>query len=371
MHPPSEQPADAAATRSADRAAAAASSGEHPPDANRTAASEVDVSVVIPVYNEEPNLEPLHADLMMALAGRSHEIVFVNDGSRDGSAETLERIAERDSHVRVVHFARNFGQTAAIAAGIDHARGAVIVPMDADLQNDPADIPILLSKLDDGWDVVSGWRRDRQDATLSRVIPSMIANRLISWISGVRLHDYGCMLKAYHRDVVEGVRLYGEMHRFIPIYATWHGARVLELPVRHHPRVAGKSKYGIGRVWRVVLDLVVVKFLTNYSTKPIHVFGGFGLACFALALASGLTAVWLKYFGDPIRSFIETPLPLLTVLLVVLGFMAILMGLLAELTIRTWYEAQGRTTYVLRSGRRAAERPLEPATEPAVAPSAG
>ena len=318
-----------------------------PPDA-----AAVDVSVVIPVFDEEKNLEPLHEGLTEALAGRSYEVVFADDGSRDGSGAVLDRIAASDPHVRVLHFARNFGQTAAIAAGIDHARGKVIVPMDADLQNDPADIPMLLARLDEGWDVVSGWRKDRQDAALSRVLPSMVANRMISWLSGVRLHDYGCMLKAYRREVMEGVRLYGEMHRFIPIYATWQGARVLEVPVRHHARTAGKSKYGLGRSWRVVLDLLVVKFLTSYSTKPIHVFGGFGLACFVLASVTAAATLWLKFFAVPSKSFIETPLPLLTVLLVVLGFMAILMGLLAELVVRTWYESQGRPTYVLRHGPR-------------------
>jgi glycosyltransferase involved in cell wall biosynthesis len=323
------------------------------PDARE--GSPLKVSVVIPVYEEEDNLVPLHADLARALEGRDWEVVFVDDGSGDRSGEVLDRLAAEHPQVRVLHFARNFGQTAAIAAGIDHAQGDVIVPMDADRQNDPADIPMLLARLDEGFDVVSGWRKDRQDAALSRVLPSVLANRLISWISGVRLHDYGCMLKAYRREVMEGVRLYGEMHRFIPIYATWHGARVLEVPVRHHPRKSGRSKYGLGRAWRVVLDLLVVKFLTSYSTKPIHVFGGFGLVCFVLSFLSGLAAVFLKYWGDPPRSFIQTPLPLLTVLLVVLGFMSILMGLLAELIVRTWYESQGRRTYALRTPR--AERP--------------
>lgn len=316
----------------------------------------VGLSVVIPVFEEEGNLGALHSDLTAALAGRDYEIVFVDDGSTDRSGEILDGIAAADPRVRVLHHARNFGQAAAIAAALDHARGAVIVSMDADRQNDPADIPMLLAALDDGWDVVSGWRRDRRD-DFRRVLPSIVANRLISWISGVRLHDYGCMLKAYRREVMADVRLYGEMHRFIPIYASWHGARVVEVPVRHHPRTSGRSKYGFGRVWRVVLDLAVVKFLSSYSTKPIHVFGGFGLVCFVLAGVSGMTAVWLKYFVDPPRSFIQTPLPLLTVLLIVLGAMSILMGLLAELVVRTWYESQGRTTYVLRSGPRPKPRP--------------
>jgi glycosyltransferase involved in cell wall biosynthesis len=311
-----------------------------------TASGDFDVSVVAPVFDEVDNLRPLHEQLVAALQGRRFEILYVDDGSRDGSSGVLDEIAASDSRARVLHFRRNYGQTAAIAAGLDHARGEVIVPLDADLQNDPADIPALLAKLDEGFDVVSGWRKGRQDAA-ARVLPSVVANGLISWISGVKLHDYGCTLKAYRREVMEGVRLYGEMHRFIPIYASWQGARVTEMPVRHRARAHGKSKYGFRRTYRVLLDLVVVKFLSSYSTKPIHVFGGFGLLCFVLAFLSGLAAVWLKYFVEPARSFIQTPLPLLTVLLVVLGFMSILMGLLAELVVRTYYEARGGRTYLL------------------------
>lgn len=306
---------------------------------------DLDVSVVAPVFDEAENLRPLHERICAALAGRSFEILYVDDGSTDGSAKVLDEIEAADPRARVLHFRRNYGQTAAISAGIDHARGKVIVPIDADLQNEPADIPAMLAKLDEGFDVVSGWRKDRNDAAVSRVLPSMVANALISRISGVKLHDYGCTMKAYRREVMEGVRLYGEMHRFIPVYASWQGARVTEMPVRHHARTKGRSKYGIRRTYRVLLDLMVVKFLSSYSTKPIHVFGGFGLLCFVLAFVSGVAAVWLKYFADPPRTFIQTPLPLLTVLLVVLGFMSILMGLLAELIVRTYYEAQGRRTY--------------------------
>jgi glycosyltransferase involved in cell wall biosynthesis len=305
----------------------------------------VDVSVIAPVFDEVENLRPLHERIVAALAGRRFEVLYVDDGSRDGSSRVLDEIAATDPRARVLHFRRNYGQTAAIAAGLDHARGAVIVPIDADLQNDPADIPMLVAKLDEGFDVVSGWRRDRQDAALSRVLPSVAANSLISWISGVRLHDFGCTMKAYRRDVVEGVRLYGEMHRFIPVYASWQGARVTETPVRHHPRTKGRSKYGIRRTYRVLLDLMVVKFLANYSTKPMHVFGGFGLMCFVCAVATAGTAAWFKWFAAQPKSFIETPLPLLTVLLVVLGVMAILLGLLAELVVRTYYEANDRKTY--------------------------
>ncbi len=307
----------------------------------------IEVSVIAPVFDEAENLRPLHEQVTAALAGRRFEILYVDDGSRDASPRVLDEIAASDPRARVLHFRRNYGQTAAIAAGIDHARGRVIVPIDADLQNDPADIPALLARLDLGFDVVSGWRRDRQDAAVSRVLPSVVANGLISWISGVKLHDYGCTLKAYRRDVMAGVRLYGEMHRFIPVYASWQGARVTEMPVRHHPRTRGKSKYGLRRTYRVVLDLVVVKFLANYSTKPMHVFGGFGLMCFVAAFAAGAAAVWLKYFAEIPRSFIQTPLPLLTVLLVVVGVMSMLLGLLAELVVRTYYEASDRRTYEL------------------------
>jgi glycosyltransferase involved in cell wall biosynthesis len=313
---------------------------------------DLELSVVAPVYDEADNLRPLHEQLTAALAGRRYEILYVNDGSKDASPRILDEIAASDPRARVLHFRRNYGQTAAIAAGIDHARGRVIVPIDADLQNDPGDINLLVAKLDEGFDVVSGWRKGRQDAAVSRVLPSLIANALISRISGVKLHDYGCTLKAYRRDVMEGVRLYGEMHRFIPVYASWQGARVTEMPVRHHPRTRGKSKYGLRRTYRVVLDLMVVKFLANYSTKPMHVFGGVGLLCFALAVISAAAAVWFKYVHEPPKSFIETPLPLLSVLLGVLGALAILMGLLAELVVRTYYEANDRKTYVLRSSER-------------------
>jgi glycosyltransferase involved in cell wall biosynthesis len=314
-----------------------------------TADDDVDVSVVAPVFDEAENLRQLHASLTSALAGLRYEILYVNDGSRDDGPRILDEIAAADPRARALHFRRNYGQTAAIAAGLDHSRGRVVVPIDADLQNDPADIPMLLKRLDEGFDVVSGWRKDRRDAAVSRVLPSFVANGLISLVSGVKLHDYGCTLKAYRREVMEGVRLYGEMHRFIPVYAHLRGARVTEMPVRHHPRTRGKSKYGIRRTYRVLLDLMVVKFLANYSTKPMHVFGGFGLACFVGAVFSAGAAAWLKWFAEIPRSFIQTPLPLLTVLLIVLGAMSILMGLLAELVVRTYYEASDRRTYELAS----------------------
>src|SRR5881397_3097738 len=245
-----------------------------------------DISVFLPVFNEEPNLRPLHEKLDRSLAqlGRTAEIIYVDDGSSDGSLAILREIAEMDPRVRVVALRRNYGQTAAMAAGIDAARGKVLIPMDADLQNDPADISRLLDKLDDGYDVVSGWRKDRKDKMITRKIPSMLANRLISWIGGVPLHDYGCSLKAYRRESLEDVRLYGEMHRFIPIYASWAGARVTEIPVEHHARTAGKSKYGLSRTLKVVFDLITIKFMASYQTKPIYVFGTFGTLAFAISL---------------------------------------------------------------------------------------
>jgi glycosyltransferase involved in cell wall biosynthesis len=301
------------------------------------------ISVIVPVYNEEANVAELYQRLARVL-GSDAEFIFVDDGSRDGTAERLAEIAALDGRVRVLRFRRNFGQTAALSAGIDNARGRIIVPIDGDLQNDPDDIPRLLAKLDEGYDVVSGWRKRRQDPFHKR-IPSALANRLISRISGVRLHDYGCSLKAYRKSMLRDVRLYGEMHRFVPIYASWQGARVTELPVTHHPRTRGKSHYGIERTLKVVLDLIVVKFLSAYATKPIYVFGGFGVLAFLL---SALAAGWMFYYkltGQ--KSFVETPLPLVIVMFFLVGCLSLLLGLVAELTVRTYYESQGKRTYVL------------------------
>lgn len=306
--------------------------------------SAVSVSVVVPVYNEEQNVDELHQRLAAVLDDDA-EIIFIDDGSTDSTAEHLAMIASFDPRVRFLRFRRNFGQTAALSAGIDHARGRIIIPMDGDLQNDSRDIPRLLEKLDEGYDVVSGWRVHRKDP-FHRRLPSQIANRLISLISGVHLHDYGCSLKAYRRTVLEDVRLYGEMHRFVPIYATWQGARVTELPVEHHPRTRGKSNYGINRTLKVLLDLMVVKFLSSYSTKPIYVFGGFGLVSFFLAtVAFG----WMLYFKlAGLKSFVETPLPLVVVMLGLVGCLSMLLGLVAELTVRTYYESQGKRTYSIK-----------------------
>jgi glycosyltransferase involved in cell wall biosynthesis len=314
----------------------------------RTPVEAPEVSIFLPVYNEEPNLRPLHAKLDAALKalGRSAEIVYVDDGSSDGSLKILREIAELDSRVRVVALRRNYGQTAAMAAGIDAARGKVLIPMDADLQNDPADIRRLLEKLDEGYDVVSGWRKNRKDKMITRKIPSMIANRLISWIGGVPLHDYGCSLKAYRRESLQDVRLYGEMHRFIPIYASWAGARVTEIPVEHHARTMGKSKYGLSRTLKVVFDLMTIKFMASYQTKPIYVFGSFGMLAFAISLFAGLYAVFLKIFHR--ADFVQTPLPILTIVMFAVGVQFVLMGLLAEMLVRTYHESQAKAIYAVR-----------------------
>jgi glycosyltransferase involved in cell wall biosynthesis len=314
-------------------------------------ASTVEVSVVVPLFNEEENLPPLHRQLAAALdeLGRSYEIMFVDDGSRDGTPARLNEIAELDPHVGFIRFRRNFGQTAALQAGIDSTRGEVLIFMDGDLQNDPADIPLLVSKLDEGCDVVSGWRKERHDS-LSRIIPSRIANGLISWVTGVHLHDYGCTLKAYRREVLEHVRLYGEMHRFIPALASWSGAEIVEVPVRHHARRFGKSKYGFSRTLRVVLDLITVKMLGTYSTKPIYLFGFMGFALWGLATLAAAVVIVQK-ITPPYPYAHNNPLLLLAIFLGTLGMQFILMGLLAELVIRTYHESQGKPTYVVRSVR--------------------
>jgi len=318
---------------------------EHRPQAVTDAP---EISIFLPVYNEEPNLLPLHAKLDEALKalGRSAEIVYVDDGSTDGSLTILRDIAQLDPRVRVVALRRNYGQTAAMAAGIDAAKGDVMIPMDADLQNDPADITRLLSKLDEGYDVVSGWRKNRKDKMITRKIPSMIANRLISWIGGVPLHDYGCSLKAYRRESLQDVRLYGEMHRFIPIYAAWAGARVTEIPVEHHARTMGKSKYGLSRTIKVVFDLMTIKFMASYQTKPIYVFGSFGMLAFAISVLSGLYALFLKVIHK--ADFVQTPLPILCIVMFAVGVQFLLMGLLAEMLVRTYHESQAKAIYSVR-----------------------
>ncbi len=311
--------------------------------------SKIDISVVLPIFDEEESLGELLANLFSVLDGlnRPYEIWCVNDGSHDRSSEILHDIAKRRPQLRVIDFRRNFGQTAALQAGFDHASGDIIVTLDADLQNDPADIPRLLEKLDEGYDVVSGWRANRKDAAISRNFVSRIANGVISSISGVKLHDYGCTLKVYRRDVMSGVRLYGEMHRFIPIYASWRGARVVEMPVGHAARRYGKSKYGLNRIFKVILDLMVLKFLESYLVKPIYVFGGFGMFAIACSFVTLAGAVALKIFAH--TSLIQTPLPLLAAMLFLMGCMSILLGLLAEIMTRTYFESQGGRPYAVRN----------------------
>jgi glycosyltransferase involved in cell wall biosynthesis len=306
------------------------------------------LSVVVPVYNEEESIPHLYRRLTVELEslGLPYEIIAVDDGSRDRSFDLLRDLAQRDRRLRVVRFRRNFGQTAAFSAGFDRARGDVVVTIDADLQNDPADIAALLAKIEEGYDVVSGWRERRHDPFLNRRLPSMIANRLISWATGVHLHDYGCSLKAYRRDVVRGIRLYGELHRFIPAIASWQGVAVTELPVHHAPRRFGTSKYGINRTLRVLLDLVTVRFLLSYGTRPMQIFGLLGILAGGAGLAIGAYLTWIKLaYGVAIA---DRPLLLLAVLLIVLGVQFISLGLIGELVVRTYYETQAKSIYVVR-----------------------
>lgn len=317
----------------------------------------VEISVVIPVYDELENLIPLHQSLAKALEGREYELIFVDDGSTDGSGDELGRLADQDpDHTRVIIFRRNFGQTAAIAAGIDHSLGDVIVMIDADQQNDPADIPLLMEKIELGYDVVSGWRTNRQDK-FSRRLPSRVANWLISKVTGVPLHDYGCTLKAYKREVLQGFRLYGEMHRFIPAYAGWVGAKICEIPVQHHPRKFGKAKYGLGRTIKVILDLFTVKFLLSYANNPIYLFGGAGIGLIAASFIMLGLLVYRRIEFD--EHLIRSPLLLMTTILFILGFQSILMGLIAELLARTYHESQAKPTYSIReilNGSRVVEK---------------
>ena len=309
----------------------------------------MDLSIVIPVYNEVESLPLLQKSICEALKDlkRSWEVIYVDDGSRDGSVALLTEMAAQDAkHVVVVEFRRNFGQTTAIAAGIDHAMGDVIVFLDADMQNDPADIPMILEKLDEGYDVVSGWRRDREDNALTRNLPSHMANWLISNVTGVHLRDYGCTLKAYRREVITGFKLYGEMHRFIPVYANSVGAKILEVPVRHHARKFGKSKYGLERTMKVVLDLMAVQFLTRAANKPIYLFGGGGLGLFALGFLGMLFLVIRKFVFQ--IEILTSPIFIISVMVAMTGFQAILMGLIAELLVRTYHESQQKPTYTVR-----------------------
>ena len=308
----------------------------------------MDISILIPVYNEEAALPELYRALAAILdqLPQAAEIIFADDGSTDRSAAALDALAEGDRRIRVLHLSRNYGQTAALMAAISNSSGDVIIPMDGDGQNDPADIPRLLDKLAEGFDVVSGWRVEREDNALTRRLPSVIANRLISAVLHVPLHDYGCTLKAYRRGVIEDVRLYGEMHRFIPVYAAWEGARVTEIPVSHHPRRFGKSKYGIGRIIRVSLDLLIVYFIDRAFDRPIQFFGKLGLGFLVLAVATFGWALILKYAWDV--SLIQTPLPLLAATIGLSSVLFLLLGIVAEVQVRIYYEARGRPPYKIR-----------------------
>ena len=308
----------------------------------------VDVSIVVPLYNEEENIPALYERVTAALAGHdfSWELILVDDGSGDHSCLILREIAAQDARVKVIRFRRNFGQTAAMAAGFDAAMGAVVIPMDGDLQNDPLDIPALLDKINEGYDVVSGWRKSRKDTFINRKLPSIIANGIISRMTGVHLHDYGCTLKAYRREVLDGINLYGEMHRFVPALASQVGAKVGEIPVRHHPRMFGTSKYGISRTVRVVLDLMTVKFLLQYSTKPIQLFGRWGIYTIFAGCLSGLLTIYMKLFEH--FNMNRNPLLILTAFLLFMGVQFIVLGLLGEVNARTYYEAQGKPIYVVR-----------------------
>jgi glycosyltransferase involved in cell wall biosynthesis len=311
----------------------------------------IEISIVVPVFNEAENLVDLCQGVRKVLIqlGATWEMIFINDGSTDGSEKILDHLAEEDQRVRIINFKRNFGQTAAMMAGFDHSRGEVIIPLDGDGQNDPTDIPNMLELLNEGHDVVSGWRKDRQDNVIQRNIPSILANKLISAVSGVRLHDFGCSLKAYKRHVVDGIRLYGEMHRFLPIYASWHGAKIAEVIVNHQPRRTGNSKYGLERVIKVLLDLLVVKFLDRAAAKPMYVFGGCGIFSCAISLFTFLWMLGLKLNSQV--PFIATPLPLIVVMTFMIAMMCILLGLLAEMITRTFYESQGKAIYSIRSTR--------------------
>ncbi len=305
-------------------------------------------SIVVPIYNEQDNIDELYRAITQALDRNDadYEIIMVDDGSSDGSFSALQRIAAQDRRLKVIRLRRNFGQTAAMSAGFNAASGAIIIPMDGDLQNDPADIPRLIAKLDEGYDVVSGWRRDRKDTFITRKIPSMLANALISSLTGVHLHDYGCTLKAYRREVLDSINLYGELHRFVPALASQYGAKVAELPVNHFPRLHGVSKYGISRTLRVILDLMTVKFLLAYSTKPIQLFGKWGIYTLLAGFCSGAMTLYMKFFEQ--LSMNRNPLLTLTAFLLFMGVQFIVLGLLGELNTRTYFESQGKPIYVVK-----------------------
>jgi dolichol-phosphate mannosyltransferase len=307
------------------------------------------ISILIPIFNESENIPLLYSSLLSTLNNQNYEfeIILVNDGSTDNSMQVLNQIALEDNRIKVIHFRRNYGQTAALMAAINHSKGEVLIPMDGDLQNDPKDIPQLLVILGQGFDVVSGWRKNRQDKNLTRKFPSKIANWVISGITGVKLHDYGCTLKAYRRSILENVKLYGEMHRFIPIYAAWEGGKITEMVVNHHPRRLGVSKYGIGRVPKVILDLILIRFMHIAFDRPMQFFGKIGAYCIGVSFFTGIWSFWLKIFQAV--SFISTPLPLLCAFFGLTGVICILLGLLAELQMRIYFESQSKNYYSIKS----------------------
>ena len=307
------------------------------------------ISIIIPIYNEQDSIELLIKKIITLekeMPNNLIEMIFVDDGSNDHTNQILRKESQNYSNIKIISLTRNYGQTAALTAGIDMADGDVLITMDADLQNDPSDIPLLIQKLEEGYDVVNGWRQKRNDKYFSRVLPSKFANWIISKISGVELHDYGCTLKAYRKEILEGVKLYGEMHRFIPIYIKWQGGKVIEVPVKHHHRMYGKSKYGIFRTISVIADLIFLKFMEKQFVHPIHLFGGFALINFGLSFLSFFVMVYFKYFLN--GSFIQTPLPQLIVLFVMVGMLSLFMGFIAEILMRTYFESQNKKSYQIR-----------------------
>jgi glycosyltransferase involved in cell wall biosynthesis len=308
------------------------------------------VTIIVPLFNESENITDLvvQTSTVLQSLNLAFELILIDDGSTDNTFEILQKLAFSHPELKIIQLRKNFGQTAAMAAGFDHASGDVIIPMDGDLQNDPADIPRLIDRINRGYDVVSGWRKNRKDKLITRKIPSWTANYLIGKITGVPLHDYGCTLKAYRREIVNNLKLYGEMHRFLPALAGWSGARVVEIEVNHNPRRHGKSKYGISRTFKVILDLITVKFLGDFSTKPLHIFGGIGLLTLLGAFISGSTVLYQKYFADFSLSMNKNPLLTLTAMLLMMSVQFFLMGLLAEMLARTYHESQNKSTYVIR-----------------------
>jgi glycosyltransferase involved in cell wall biosynthesis len=306
------------------------------------------LSVVIPIFNEEENITPQYRALKNVLRDvrTKYEVIFVDDGSTDSTDEVLQGLAKDDKEIKVIQFRKNFGQTAAIAAGVEHAQGEIIITMDGDGQNDPRDIPRLLERLEQGYDVVSGWRRSRKDPLLNKRFPSAMANRLISWLTGVKLHDYGCTLKAYRRDILRDIHLYGEMHRFIPAYASWVGARITEIEVAHHPRRHGRSKYGLSRTTSIIQDLITFLFLQRYATKPIRLFGGAGMTLFCLGILAGLLVLYRRIVWG--GAWIS-PMILISFFFITMGAMFILLGLIAEIIIRIYHESQKKPIYIVKS----------------------